>query len=157
MNSLSQNSQTMLRRRLPDFAQIHIMYMNTACSKRPSKRRRMTKRTTTRPARRPASSRRPRPPSRRWSSRACSPVADGVPFAAPLEETVLREGLYARLRYRGPYAAMKGAYRWLLGVWLPQSGHEPDDDPIFEAYLNNPQHVAPAELITDIHLPLKTS
>ena len=88
-------------------------------------------------------------------SRACSPVAEGLPVAPPLEETVLRGGLYARLRYRGPYADMKGAYRWLLGVWLPQSGHEPDDDPIFEAYLNNPQHVAPAELMADIHLPLK--
>jgi AraC family transcriptional regulator len=88
-------------------------------------------------------------------SRACSPVAEGLPLAPPLEETVLRGGLYARLHYRGPYADMKGAYRWLLGVWLPQSGYEPDDDPIFEAYLNNPQHVAPAELMTDIHLPLK--
>jgi AraC family transcriptional regulator len=88
-------------------------------------------------------------------SRACSPVAEGLPVAPPLEETVLRGGLYARLRYRGPYADMKGAYRWLLGVWLPQSGYEPDDDPIFEAYLNNPQHVAPADLMTDIHLPLK--
>jgi AraC family transcriptional regulator len=89
-------------------------------------------------------------------SRACSPIAPGRPLAPPLEETVLRGGLYARLRYRGPYAAMKGAYRWLLGVWLPQSSQEPDDHPIFEAYLNNPQHVAPAELTTDIHLPLKT-
>jgi AraC family transcriptional regulator len=88
-------------------------------------------------------------------SRACSPAAEGLSLAPPLEETVLRGGLYARLRYRGPYADMKGAYRWLLGVWLPQSGYEPDDDPIFEAYLNNPQHVAPAELMTDIHLPLK--
>ena len=89
-------------------------------------------------------------------SRACSPVAEASPLALPLEETVLRGGLYARLRYRGPYADMKGAYRWLLGIWLPQSGYEPDDDPIFEAYLNNPQHVAPADLMTDIHLPLKT-
>jgi AraC family transcriptional regulator len=89
-------------------------------------------------------------------SRACSPVAQGVPLTPPLEETVLRGGLYARLRYRGPYADMKGAYRWLLGVWLPQSGYEPDDDPIFEAYLNNPQHAAPGDLLTDIHLPLKT-
>jgi AraC family transcriptional regulator len=88
-------------------------------------------------------------------SRACSPVAEDLFLAPPLEETVLRGGLYARLRYRGPYADMKGAYRWLLGVWLPQSGYEPDDDPIFEAYLNNPRHVAPAELMTDIHLPLK--
>ncbi len=95
-------------------------------------------------------------PVEAFCSRACSPVAEALPLAPPLEETVLHGGLYARLRYRGPYADMKGAYRWLLGVWLPQSGYEPDDDPIFEAYLNNPQHVAPAELMTDIHLPLKT-
>jgi AraC family transcriptional regulator len=43
----------------------------------------------------------------------------------------------------------------MLGVWLPQSGYEPNDDPILETYLNNPQHVAPADLMTDIHLPLK--
>jgi AraC family transcriptional regulator len=89
-------------------------------------------------------------------SRACSPVAEERPLAPPLEETILRAGLYARLHYRGPYADMKGAYRWLLGVWLPQSGYEPDDDPIFEAYLNNPQDVAPVDLMTDIHLPLRT-
>src|SRR5271166_503993 len=58
-------------------------------------------------------------------SRACSPVAEDIVLTPPLEETTLRGGLYARLRYRGPYADMKGAYRWLLGVWLPQSGYEP--------------------------------
>ena len=89
-------------------------------------------------------------------SRACSPVSEDVSLAAPLEQTVLRSGLYARLRYRGPYADMKGACRWLLGVWLPRSGYEPDDEPIFEAYLNNPRDVAPADLMTDIHLPLRT-
>lgn len=90
-------------------------------------------------------------------SRACSPVADGVTLAPPIEEVIVRGGLYARLRYRGPYADMKGTYRWLLGVWLPQSGHEPDDAPMFEAYLNSPQQVAPTELVTDIHLPLRVS
>lgn len=90
-------------------------------------------------------------------SRACSPVADDVALAPPIEEMVVRGGRYARLRYRGPYADMKGAYRWLLGVWLPQSGHEPEDAPIFEAYLNSPQQVAPTELVTDIHLPLRGS
>ncbi|THD48406.1 MAG: helix-turn-helix domain-containing protein [Bradyrhizobium sp.] len=90
-------------------------------------------------------------------SAAISPVAETLSFAAPLEEMTLRGGLYARLRYQGPYADMKGAYRWLLGVWLPQSGYEPDDAPIFEAYLNSPQKVAPTDLITDIHLPLRAS
>lgn len=95
-------------------------------------------------------------PAEALRSRACSPVADGIALAAPIEEAVLRGGLYARLRYQGPYADMKGAYRWLLGVWLPQSGHEPDDAPVFEAYLNSPLQVAPTELRTDIHLPLRT-
>ena len=88
-------------------------------------------------------------------SRACSPISDDFALAPPLEETVLRGGLYARLRYQGPYADMKDAYRWLLGVWLPHSCHEPDDAPVFEGYLNSPQHVAPKDLLTDIHLPLK--
>jgi len=88
-------------------------------------------------------------------SRACSPVAEGIALAPPIEEAFLRGGRYARLRYQGPYADMKGAYRWLLGTWLPQSGYEPDDAPVFEAYLNNPQRVAPSELVTDIHLPLR--
>lgn len=89
-------------------------------------------------------------------SQACSPVTADAAVGPPLQDTVLRGGLHARLRYRGPYADMKSAYRWLLGVWLPQSGHEPDDAPVFEAYLNSPRHVPPMELLTDIHLPLKT-
>jgi AraC family transcriptional regulator len=86
-------------------------------------------------------------------SRACLPVADGIALAPPIEEAVVRGGLYARLRYQGPYA--EGAYRWLLGIWLPQSGHEPDDAPVFEVYLNSPQQVPPTALTTDIHLPLR--
>lgn len=90
-------------------------------------------------------------------SRACLPVAESVNMEAPLVETVLRGGPYAKLSYTGPYANMRGAYRWLLGVWLPTSGHEPDDAPIFEAYLNDPREVPQNELRTDIHLPLRAT
>jgi AraC family transcriptional regulator len=88
-------------------------------------------------------------------SRACLPVGNSVVIDPPLVETVLRGGPYARLSYTGPYADMRGAYRWLLGVWLPASGHEPDNAPIFEAYLNDPREVPQNALRTDIHLPLK--
>jgi AraC family transcriptional regulator len=94
-------------------------------------------------------------PEEELRSRACLPVGDGVEISTPLVETVLRGGLYARLHYKGPYADMRGAYRWLLGTWLPGSGYEPEDAPIFEAYLNDPREVPPTELRTDIHLPLK--
>ena len=94
-------------------------------------------------------------PEAELRSRACLPVADSVTIDAPLVETVLRGGPYAKLSYKGPYADMRGAYRWFLGVWLPASGYEPDDAPIFEAYLNDPREVPQSELRTDIHLPLK--
>lgn len=94
-------------------------------------------------------------PEEALRSRACLPVADSVAIDPPLVETVLRGGPYARLSYTGPYADMRGAYRWLLGAWLPASGYEPGDAPIFEAYLNDPREVPQTELRTDIHLPLK--
>lgn len=96
-------------------------------------------------------------PVDRLRSQACSPVAENADLAPPLDEAILRGGLYAKLRYKGPYSDMKEAYRWLLGVWLPNSGHEADDAPVFEAYLNNPMDVSPADLMTDIHLPLQAS
>lgn len=90
-------------------------------------------------------------------SRACLPLDEGATIAPPLVETTLRGGLYARLAYTGPYADMRHAYRWFLGTWLPASGHEPDEAPIFEAYLNDPREVPQSQLRTDIHLPLRTA
>jgi len=60
----------------------------------------------------------------------------------------------AVLRHRGPYATMRSAYQWLYGHWLVQSGREAADAPVFEEYLNNPRDTAPADLLTDICLPL---
>ena len=88
-------------------------------------------------------------------SLACSPVPEGTQLARPVTAVSLRGGVYARLRYKGPYADMRGAYRWLFGTWLPQSGQEAADAPVLEEYLNNPQNVPPAELLTDIYLPLR--
>jgi AraC family transcriptional regulator len=94
-------------------------------------------------------------PEEELRSRAVLPVSGDKAIEAPMVETTLAGGLYARLSYTGPYADMRGAYRWLLGTWLPASGHEPGDAPIFEAYLNDPREVPQSQLRTDIHLPLK--
>jgi len=40
------------------------------------------------------------------------------------------------------------------GALLRLSGHEAADLPVFEDYLNNPRDTAPADLLTDIYLPL---
>ena len=50
---------------------------------------------------------------------------------------------------------MRAAYDWLFGVWLPESGYELRDAPILEAYLNDPSQTAPAELLSEILLPIE--
>ncbi|MDV6332679.1 AraC family transcriptional regulator [Asticcacaulis sp. 201] len=94
-------------------------------------------------------------PQNQLRSQACLPISEDIALAPPLLDTVLRGGCYARLRYKGPYADMKNAYRWLFGVWLPSSGYEAEEAPAFEAYLNDPRDTSPQDLLTDIHLPLK--
>lgn len=63
-------------------------------------------------------------------------------------------GPHAVLRYRGPYATMHGAYRWLFGDWLVRSGRAAADAPVIEEYLNDPRTTPPNELLTEIRLPL---
>lgn len=90
-------------------------------------------------------------------SAACAafPELKDITPEVPYEKMQVREGEYAVLRFKGPYANMHSAYRWFYGHWLPQSGREACDAPVFEEYLNNPRDVSPEELITDIYMPLK--
>ena len=91
-------------------------------------------------------------------SRACISAPADMPeqaLQAPLSLTELRAGKYAVLTYRGPYSDMQPVYRWFFGVWLPASGEEIDDAPPFEEYLNNPRDTAPADLLTNIYMPLR--
>ena len=73
---------------------------------------------------------------------------------APLARTPIAGGPYAILRYKGPYADMPSAYRWLFGEWLVNSAREAADAPVFEEYLNSPRDTPPPELLTRICLPL---
>jgi AraC family transcriptional regulator len=83
-----------------------------------------------------------------------SPLAEGA-SQAPLSPSTIHSGDYAVLKYRGPYANMREAYQWLYGQWLPASGRDAADAPVFEEYLNNPRTTAPADLLTEICLPLR--
>ncbi len=76
-------------------------------------------------------------------------------LSAPLEDVTLPGGRQAVLTYKGPYAGLPAAYDELFGIWLPASGEEPADTPSFEVYLNSPMDVAPEDLVTELHLPLK--
>lgn len=77
-----------------------------------------------------------------------------VALEAPLEVVTLPAGPHAVLRYQGPYSGLAAAYDQLFG-WLPTSGREPADSPVFEIYLNTPMDTAPENLLTEICVPLK--
>lgn len=78
-----------------------------------------------------------------------------VALAAPLEVVKLPAGPHAVLYFRGPYSGLAAAYDQLFSNWLPQSGREPADSPVFEAYLNSPMDTAPEDLLTEICVALK--
>lgn len=67
----------------------------------------------------------------------------------------VRGGKYAVLEHKGPYQTLKAAYDWLYGHWLPNSEMEPRDAPPLEVYINDPRNTPPANLRTDIRLPLQ--
>jgi AraC family transcriptional regulator len=74
----------------------------------------------------------------------------------PEGEVGLQEigGDYAVATHRGPYDALGEVYAWVCGQWLPGSGRELRSAASVEVYQNSPQEAKPAELLTDIHLPL---
>lgn len=94
-------------------------------------------------------------PEAELRSQAGVAVTDPVAVDAPLLTTQVQGGDYAVLKYKGPYGDMRMAYDWLFGQWLPASGREAADAPVFEDYLNSPRDTPPTELRTDIYLPLK--
>ena len=66
-------------------------------------------------------------------------------------------GRYAVHSYRGPYDGISGAYKGLFESWLPGSGEEIDDRPCMEIYRNSPMDTAPADLLSELCLPLRAA
>ncbi|AMC36833.1 AraC family transcriptional regulator [Janthinobacterium sp. B9-8] len=87
-------------------------------------------------------------------SKACISVPAGTSLAAPFVQYKIDAGKYAVLTYQGPYADLEAVIQWLCGSWLPASGQEAANAPMFEEYLNDPRNTAPQELLTTLYLPL---
>jgi AraC family transcriptional regulator len=96
-------------------------------------------------------------PADELRSMACCELfePDQVKFEAPVWRVEVVGGEFAVLTHVGPYAQLCFAYQWLYGEWLPKSGRETGEAPVFEVYLNDPRETAPADLVTEIWLPLK--
>jgi AraC family transcriptional regulator len=71
-----------------------------------------------------------------------------------IQVQTLAGGPHAVLTHKGPYDTLGDSYRWIYGVWLPDSGRAPANAPPFEVYLNDASKTPPEELLTDICIPL---
>ncbi|SAK40904.1 AraC family transcriptional regulator [Caballeronia fortuita] len=80
---------------------------------------------------------------------------DDVRFEAPVSRVEVASGEFAVLPHVGPYAQLCFAYQWLYGEWLPNSGRETGEAPVFEVYVNDLRETAPADLVTEIWLGLR--
>lgn len=96
-------------------------------------------------------------PAAKLRSAAGVTVPAGTKAEGPAELIDLQGGRHAVLTHQGPYAELENAYRWLYKDWLPKSGEEPADRPIFEEYLNDPRTLPPKEWLTAVCLPLAGS
>lgn len=88
-------------------------------------------------------------------SDACIQIQDEVPAPCDIAIDTLLGGRYAIHRVQGPYDRLPQAYQRLYALWLPRSGEELDDRPCVEIYQNTPRESRPADLLTDLCLPLR--
>jgi AraC family transcriptional regulator len=70
-------------------------------------------------------------------------------------DKVIPGGRCAVVRHQGTRDNLAEAAHYLYREWLPASGEELRDFPLFLHYLNFVPDVAEHELITDVYLPLK--
>lgn len=94
-------------------------------------------------------------PAAKLRSDACLSLPPGVDVDGDVRVLERPAQRCAVALHKGPYAELERAYRWLYRGWLPQSGHEPADEPGFEEYLNNPRVLPPTEWLTDVCVPLR--
>ena len=87
-------------------------------------------------------------------SHAAFILTPGADVPEGMDMLFVEGGDIARLRFKGPYAGLETAYKYLFGEWLATSGRDPADAPCYEIYLNSPMEVAPEDLLTDICVPL---
>ena len=94
-------------------------------------------------------------PDSEMRSHAALMTTEGFPQSLEgLDYFDLDGGRYAVLSHKGPPATLAGAYEWLYGQWLPNSGEEPGHAPPIEVYVSDPRTTPADELRTDIRLPL---
>jgi AraC family transcriptional regulator len=91
------------------------------------------------------------------SMSVCITVPESTEAGDDVEVMTIPGGTYAIAHFEIDQDEYEAAWNALYGIWLPESGHQPDNDrPPFELYLNDPREHPQHKHIIDIYLPLKS-
>lgn len=94
-------------------------------------------------------------PAERLRSDACLAVPPQTAPGEGMRWIEIAGGRHAVVIHTGPYSELQRAYDWLFCQWLPASGEEAGDAPVYEEYLNDSRSLPPEQWQTSICLPLK--
>ncbi len=90
----------------------------------------------------------------------CIPVPAQTETAGQVGLMTLAAGRYAQARFRLDATQFGGAWNWVFGEWLPQSGYQPDDGLCYERYQDHEpteelDGTAGRTFVVDICVPVK--
>jgi AraC family transcriptional regulator len=86
---------------------------------------------------------------------ACITLDRELPPAGEVGVQTIPGGRYAVFFHSGPYENFSTTYDAIFRDWLPNSREQLRNQPAFELYLNTPDNTAPADLRTEIWVPLE--
>jgi AraC family transcriptional regulator len=87
---------------------------------------------------------------------ACITVPKDTKVEGEIGKMTIAGGKYAVARFELAGSDEYGAaWKLVMGDWFPQSGYQPDDNPCYEIYHNNPKEHPEGIHIVDICVPVK--
>ncbi|HDS46092.1 MAG TPA: GyrI-like domain-containing protein [Methanomicrobia archaeon] len=91
------------------------------------------------------------------SMSVCITVPEGTEAGDSVDVMTLPDGTYAIAHFEIDQDEYEAAWNALYGLWLPESGYQPDNYRApFELYLNDPREHPQHKHIVDIYLPLES-
>ena len=93
-------------------------------------------------------------PAEELRSAAALPISEGEVLPASLVEERLDAGRFACFLHVGPYEGLPAAWAQAVATFLSSSSRR-RPGPSLEIYLNDPRHVSPDALQTEIAIPME--
>lgn len=85
----------------------------------------------------------------------CLTVPENAKVDSEIGKMKIDGGAYVVAHFEINGDEYEGAWNWVYGTWLPESGYQPDDKPCFELYGPDPKDHPTGKHVVDICVPVK--